>query len=139
MRQQVQRRRIGAAVHRRDLTQEVLLPGFGVFDENVEVPPLRKDLRQRVQQLELRLLPPAVAILFHEARVRESHLRIAIEHLHIRVRGCVVEVEVVLLHVLPVVSLIPRQAKEAFFQNRVLAIPQGHGQTEVLKAVTHAP
>jgi hypothetical protein len=51
------------------------------------------------------------------------------------VRRRAIEVEVVLLHVLVVVALAVRQPEEALFENRVLAVPQGHRETEVLLVV----
>src|SRR5215510_7096629 len=50
-----------------------------------------------------------------------------------------VEEEVVFLDVLAVIPLLIRQTKHALFEDRVLGIPQGHGQTEVLLVITKAP
>ena len=38
-------------------------------------------------------------------------------------RGRVVEIEVVFLHVLAMVAFIAREAEEPFFQNRVVLVP----------------
>src|SRR5262245_35045192 len=54
-------------------------------------------------------------------------------------RRCTVEEEVVFLDVLTMIPLLIRQAKHALFEDRVLGIPQGHGQTEVLLVITKAP
>src|SRR5215831_2489827 len=50
-----------------------------------------------------------------------------------------VEEEVVFLDILTVIPLLIRQAKHALFEDRVLSIPQSHGQTEVLLVITKAP
>ena len=44
----------------------------------------------------------------------------------------VVEVEVVFLHVLAVIALAVGQTKQALFQNRVPAVPQGDRETQLL-------
>src|SRR5262245_10372769 len=49
--------------------------------------------------------------------------------------GRTVEIEVVLLHVLPVITLAIGQPEQALFQNRVLAIPQRQGKAESLLVV----
>ena len=46
-----------------------------------------------------------------------------------------VEVEVVLLDVLPVVALAVGQAEQAFLEDRVLAVPQGQRKAEPLMVV----
>jgi hypothetical protein len=50
-----------------------------------------------------------------------------------------VEKKVVFLDVLAVIPLLISQAEHALFEDRVLGIPQGHGQTEVLLVITKAP
>src|SRR5262249_47472963 len=46
-----------------------------------------------------------------------------------------VQVEVVLLHVLPVISLTVGQAEQAFLQNGVPAIPQSNREAELLLVI----
>src|SRR5713101_2832197 len=43
--------------------------------------------------------------------------------------GCVVEKEIVLLHILTVIALRVRQAEEPFLHDRVGLVPQGQGKT----------
>src|SRR5262249_20991762 len=50
-----------------------------------------------------------------------------------------VEEKVVFLDILAVIPLLIRQAKHALFEDRVLCIPQGHGEAEVLLVITKAP
>src|SRR5262249_30627295 len=52
-------------------------------------------------------------------------------------RGAV-EVEVVLLDVLPVVALAVGQAEQALFEDGVLAVPEGQGEAEALLIVGDA-
>src|SRR5882762_3435785 len=49
-----------------------------------------------------------------------------------------VEEEVVLLHVLAVVTLGPREAEQALLQNRVVPVPQGQGEAEAAVVVGDA-
>ncbi len=62
MGQDVERRRLGPAVHRGDAAQEVLGVGLGVLDEDVEVAVGREGVPERVEQLELRLALVALAV-----------------------------------------------------------------------------
>src|SRR4029453_1406204 len=57
------------------------------------------------------------------------------EILHVGVSRGAVQVEVVFLHVLPVIPLAVREPEQALFQDRVLAVPQREGKTEGLLVV----
>ena len=57
---------------------------------------------------------------------------VLVEVLHIRVCGSRVEVEVVLLHVLAMVALIPRQTENPFFQDGIALVPESHSKANVL-------
>lgn len=50
-------------------------------------------------------------------------------------RGCVVEIEEVLLDVLAVVSFTIRQPEQPLLQDRILLVPERHGEAEVLVAI----
>src|SRR5262245_2277587 len=54
-------------------------------------------------------------------------------------RRCPVEEKVIFLDVLTMIPLLIRQTKQALFEDRVVFIPQGHGQTEILLVITKAP
>ena len=76
-----------------------------------------------------------VPVRRHEIVVGVGGLRVLVEVPHVGVRGRVVDVEVVLLHVLAVVPLGVGEAEHPLLQDRVLAVPQGERQTQVLAVV----
>ena len=135
-RQQVQPRRLGAAVGHGDADQDVVRPGLGVFGQHVEVAVAVEDAG--VDQFELRLVPAPAAVLLDEPGVRELGLRILVERLQVGMRGRGVEVEVALLHVLAVVALRTGEAEEALLEDRVLPVPQRQGEAEPALAVGDA-
>ena len=59
--------------------------------------------------------------------VRIGRLGILVEVLHVGMGRCVVEVEVILLDVLPMIAFAVSQPEEAFFENGILPIPQRQG------------
>ncbi len=59
----------------------------------------------------------------HQIVVGKFPLRILVEVLHVRMRWCIVEVKVILLHILPVITLTVRQSEQPFFEDGILAIP----------------
>ena len=127
---------VGAAVVDLDADVEIVDPVLGVLDEDVEVPILGEDAG--VDQLHLAPGPALARILLDEPRVRVLGLGVLVEVLHVRMRRRGVQVVVQLLHVLAVVTLRPRQAKKAFFQDRVPAVPQGDREAEYLATVADA-
>ena len=58
------------------------------------------------------------------ARRKETGLRVAVQGLHLRVRGRGIEVVVELLDVLAVVALRIGQAEEALFKDRIAVVPK---------------
>jgi hypothetical protein len=134
--QDVQLRGLGAAVVDADPDEEVLGRGLRVFDEDVEVAALVE--HARVEQLVLELLAAPPAARRNEVGVREGGLGVLVQVLHVRVGGRAVEVEVILLDVLPMVALTVGQAEEALLEDRVLAVPQSQGEAEALLVVGDA-
>ena len=110
--------------------------GLGVLDEDVEVAVVVEDAG--VEQLELRLVLAAAAVLLDQPGVGKLALRILVEHLQVGVRRRGVEVVVELLDVLAVVALAVGQAEEALLEDRVAAVPQGQRQAEALLVVADA-
>src|ERR1700730_6601677 len=53
-------------------------------------------------------------------------------------RGCAVQIIVILLDIFPVVALFTGQAKEALLENGVATIPQCQGETDLLVVVADA-
>ena len=62
-------------------------------------------------------------------------MRILVEHLHVAVGGCAVQVEVVFLDVLAVVAFGAGQAVQPLLEDRVVPVPQRQGEAQVLGAV----
>jgi hypothetical protein len=46
-----------------------------------------------------------------------------------------IEVEVIFLNVFPMVTLVPSEAKEPFFQDRIMAIPERQGKAQSLVVI----
>ena len=67
-----------------------------------------------------------------EIVIRVCRPRIFIQILHVRVRRGRIQVEVVLLHVLPVISLAVGQTEQPFLEDRILAVPQRNREAEQL-------
>ena len=135
-RQQMQFGRFRSPVGRRDLHQDVFRTGFGVLHEDVEVAVVIEDAG--VEEFILHLVAVAPAVRLHQVGVGKGRLRVLVEVLHVRVGRRAVEVEVVLLHILAVVALAVGQSEEPFLENRVLAVPQGQGEAELLLVVGDA-
>ena len=107
--------------------------GLGVLHEDVEVAALGED--PGVQQLVLLLVPAPPAVGVHQVGVGEGPLGVLVEGLHIGVGGGGVQVEVVLLDVLPVVALAVGQAEQALLEDGVGPVPQGQGEAQALLVV----
>ena len=129
LRQDVDRRRLGAAVDDGDADQRVVRRGLGVFDEHVEVTILGEHAGLR--QLELRHVRPAMPVLVEQALIREGRLRILVEHPHVGMRRRAVEMVVHLLDVLAVVALAVGQAEQPLLEDRVPLVPQSEPETPV--------
>ncbi len=122
LRQDVQCGGFGPAIYRGDSNENVFDVGFGILDENVKIAASGKNTC--VEQFKLRLTTAATLVLLQQGFVRKFRLRIFVEHAHVAVRGCRVEVKVIFLDVLAMIALISRKAKKPFFQNGVASIPQ---------------
>ena len=81
LRQHVQHCRFARPVVDRQLDQDVVNIGLGVFDLDIEIAIIGKDAG--VDQLELGVRPAAAAVLFDQSSIRESGLRILVEHPHV--------------------------------------------------------
>ena len=74
-------------------------------------------------------------VLFNQLFVGETRLRVFVQILQVRMRRRGVEVKILFLHVFAVIALLARQAKEPFFQHRVLPIPKRERKAERLMPV----
>src|SRR6266403_2141112 len=82
--------------------------------------------------------PRLVAVFFDEFSVWKFELGILVLSLHVRVRRSRIEIEVILLHVLAMISFIARKTKEAFFEDGIAAIPQSQSEAHELVPVGDA-
>ena len=136
-RQDAQPGRFRPAVVHRDADEDILGTGLRVFHEHVEIAAVVEDAG--VEQLVFELVPRSVPVRVDEVAIGKLALRVLVQILHVRVRGCAVDVEVVLLHVFAVVALVVREPEQALFQDRIPPVPQRHGEAEALLVVAQPP
>ena len=67
----------------------------------------------------------APAVFFNQPPVGKFRLRVLVEEFHVGVGRRRVEIKIILFNVLAVVSFVAGEAEEAFFHNRIFAVPQG--------------
>src|SRR5262249_16861160 len=91
-----------------------------------------------VEELELRVVEAAAAVLGDEQLVGEGRLGVVVAPAEPRVDREGVEVPPVLLGVLAVVALGPGQTEDALLEDRVAAGPEGERQAEALLHVADA-
>ena len=132
-RQHVHGRGLGAAIENADADEDVVRRRLRVLGEDVEVAAVIKD--PRVEELELGVAPGATPVLVEQLLVRELALRVLVQRLHVGVGRRRIEIVVALLDVLAVVALGAREAEEALLQDRVLPVPEGDREADVLVAV----
>ena len=137
LRQDMQDAGSAAAIVDRHLHQNVVGRGLGVFDLDIEIAVARRRSPVSISSNSgsLRAAPP---VLLDQLRVRESGLRIFVEHPHVGVGRRAVEVVVELLDVLAVIALAVGQAEQALLEDRVLAVPQRERQAEQQLVVAKA-
>src|SRR2546430_3744047 len=133
---QVQGSRFGATIVGRDANENILVVGFGVFDENVEVAIFAEDAG--VEQFEFRFRAAAALIFVHQPAVRKFGLRILIQILHVAVRWCGIEIEIIFFDVFSVIAFVAGEAKNTFFEDWVAAVPKGERETDHLMAIAEA-
>src|SRR5215467_15438762 len=128
--------RLWPAVDCADAHEDVVEARLGVLHRHVEVAAAVEDAR--VDQLELGLGTPPPHVLPRQLLVGEGGLRVLVEKFHVGVGRGGVEVEVVLLHILPMVPLAPAEAEQPLLKDVVVPVPQGEGEAEPLVIVTDA-
>src|SRR6516162_4511224 len=73
----------------------------------------------------------------YEIHIGIRTLRVLIQVLHVRVSWCAVQIVIIFLDVLAVIGLAVGQTEHPFFEDRVLAVPQGQRETQPLAIVTN--
>ncbi len=109
------------AIHGSDSDENVFDIGLRVLDKNVKITVPRKN--PGIEQLEFRLATPAALALLHQRFIRKCGLRILVQHSHITVRRCRIEVEVILFHVFAVIALISGQAEYSLLKDGIVSVP----------------
>ncbi len=127
---------LGAAILHGDADQDVLRRGLGILDRHIEVPPRLEGAR--LEKLELAVPSAAAAILLDDPGIGILGLRVLVEPLQVRVGGGGIEIEVVLLDVLTVIALGPRETEIAFLQDGIVPVPQDEPEAETLVIVGDA-
>src|SRR5262249_19093449 len=74
-------------------------------------------------------------VFLDKACVRKLPLRILVEILHVGMRGCRVEIKVILFDVFAVIALVAGQTKKAFLEERIATVPKSHCKTNLLVPV----
>ena len=119
-----------------DFDDDIVLSGFGIAHEHVEIAIICKSTR--VEQFVLELTVPSAGVFCLQILVRKRLMWILVKHLHITVRRRVVEIKVILFDVLAVIALGAGEPKQTFFENGIVFVPKGEGKTQILIAVADA-
>ena len=112
---------IGSAVASFYTNADIFSVSLGVFHEHIEVAVILEDAR--VEQFKFRPTAFAPAILVDELSIGKLLLRVLVQHLHVAVRGCVVEIKVILFYVLTAVAFRRGQSKVPLLEDRISSIP----------------
>src|SRR5689334_20447428 len=91
--------------------------------------------RAGVDQLVLRLTPPAAAVFRAQRGVREFELWVFVDGLAVRVGGCRVDVEINFLDVLRMIAFRIRQTEEPFLEMRIPAVPKRQREAQTALAI----
>src|SRR5262245_50281800 len=129
----MQLRRLWSAIHRLDADQNILRARLGVLNENVEIAIVIEN--PRVDQFEFEVMFAAAAVFFRQALVGKLTLRVLVEKFHVGVRRRRIEIEIIFLDVFAVIAFVAGEAEEALLENRVLAVPEGQREADILMAV----
>ena len=109
---------------------------LGVLHADVEVAVAGK--HPGVEQLVLRLVPRAVPVGPDQVVVGKRRLRVLVQILHVRVGRRRIEIEVVLLDVLPVIALAVRKTEQPLLEDRIATVPERDREAEELAVVGDA-
>ena len=135
-RQQVQGVRGGGTIGRTDAYEDVFGLTLGVFDGEVEI--FVAIEYAGIEQLVFGVCARPATVLFDEVGVRKGVMRILVEHLHVRVRRHVIEVEIVFLDVLAVIAFVSGEPEKPLLDYRIFAVPYRQRETQMLVDVGDA-
>ncbi len=129
LREDVDRRRVRAAIMRRHPHQRVVGRRLRVFDFDIEIAVRIEEAG--VDEFELaRIAALAAGVLLEQPAIGIGRLRQLVEHAAVGVARDRVDIVVEFLHVLAVIALLVGEAEQAFLQDRVLAVPKGEREAE---------
>src|SRR3974390_2710177 len=77
-------------------------------------------------------------VRFNDGQIWILGLRILVEVLHVRMRRRAIQVEVILLNILPVISLAVAQPEQALLEDRIASVPERHRETKQLAVIGDA-
>src|SRR6059058_2979577 len=97
-------------------------------DKHVEIAPIIE--YSGIHQLELGIEARSPAVLLNQPRVRKLLLRILVQRLHVRMRRCVVQIEVAFLYIFSMIAFLSVQSKEPLFEKRIMPIPHSRGKAD---------
>ena len=135
-RQQVQPCGLRSPVVHGESNEDVFGRGFRVLDAHVEVAIIVE--HPGVDELIFAILAGPLLIGRDEVRIGVGTLRVLVEVLHVRVRRRAVQIEVVLLHVLAVVTFGIGESEEPLLDDGVGSIPQRQGEAQQLLIVAES-
>src|SRR6266446_10392461 len=117
-------RPVRTPVSKAETDQDICWGVLSILYQYVSVFVVRKDpgIKQLVfKRVRVRFAP---AVFLHQIRIRKRPMRILVEGLHVAVGRSIIQIEVILLHVFPVISFTVSEPEKAFLQNRVVAVPE---------------
>ena len=136
LRQQIERGRVGPVVGGGDHGTDVVGPGLGVVDLDVEKPVAVQD--PGVGQFEFAVVAAPGRVLLAQSPVGILGLWVAVQPTHPGMGGRAVHRPPVLLDVLAVVALGVRQPEQPLLEDRVVPVPEGHTQVQEAEPVADA-
>ena len=120
----------------RDANADVFRAGLGIFNFDIVIMPFLKNAG--IQQFVLKVVPAAPLIFLDQIPIGIGCHRILVEPTHVGVRGCTVDVKIIFFYVFAVIALVACESEIAFFQDRIMAVPEGQCKAKLLAAVTDA-
>ena len=129
----MQGRLLGPVVRGHDRHVEVGGRGLGIGHVDGPVAPLVEDAG--VHELELEIPETAARVLLDETLVGELRLRVVVAPLEQGVARQPLQIPPVLLGVLAVVALGPREPEHALLEDRVAPVPQGETEAQLVANV----
>ena len=127
--------RIAASVGDGNSNRDIVDIFLGILNLHIEVSAVLEDAC--VEQFELGLLTIAPRVLLDQLRIRKRLVRVLVQILHIGMSRRGVEIEVILFHVLAVISFGTGQAEQPLFQDGVITVPESQREAEMLMVIAY--